>query len=125
MKLDQIAAGRYNLFTGYGAGYVAVNNVRHEESVLVSPQSVTAWRVAGFAELVPADFGFIAGLHPEIVIVGTGAAQRFPRGELARALATSGAGVEIMDTRAACRTYNILAAEERKVVAAILVGSDP
>ena len=125
MKLHQIEAGGYNLFTGYGAGYVAVNNVRHEESVLVSPQSVTAWRVAGFAELVPADFGFIAGLHPEIVIVGTGAAQRFPRGELARALATSGAGVEIMDTRAACRTYNILAAEERKVVAAILVGSDP
>jgi len=121
MKLQRIDAGRHNLFTGYGAGYVAVNHVRHVQSVLVSPQSVAVWEVAEFAELAPAHFGFIAELRPEIVIVGTGAAQRFPGADLSRALVASGVGVEIMDTRAACRTYNILAAEERKVVAAILV----
>jgi len=55
------------------------------------------------------------------VIVGTGATQRFPPHELAKALATTGVGVEVMDTRAACRTYNILASEGRKVVAAILI----
>jgi uncharacterized protein len=124
MKLQRIEAGRHNVFTGYGAGYVAVNNVRHEQSVIVSPGAVAAWRVAGFAGLVAEDFGFIAELRAEIVILGTGAAQRFPRGAVARALASSGAGVEVMDTGAACRTYNILVAEERRVVAAILVGAE-
>ena len=57
----------------------------------------------------------------EIVIFGTGAVQRFPRPELARALAATGAGVEVMDSKAACRTYNILASEGRGVVAAILM----
>ena len=60
-------------------------------------------------------------LKPEVVVLGTGPAQRFPRPELARALAASGAGVEVMDSKAACRTYNILAAEGRSVVAAILL----
>jgi uncharacterized protein len=81
---------------------------------------VSVWAVGGFATLVAADFSFIAELKPEIVILGTGAKQRFPGPELGRALAASGAGVEVMDTRAACRTYNILASEGRKVVAAIV-----
>ena len=58
----------------------------------------------------------------EVVVLGTGSAQRFPAKELARALAATGVGVEVMDTRAACRTYNILASEGRKVAAAVLVG---
>jgi len=82
---------------------------------------VTEWAVAGFEALGAVDFGFIAELKPDIVIFGTGATQRFPRPELARALAAGGAGLEVMDTRAACRTYNILASEGRKVVAAILI----
>jgi uncharacterized protein len=61
-------------------------------------------------------------LKPEVVVLGTGAAQRFPPPELARALAATGVGVEVMDTRAACRTYNILASEGRKVAAAVLIG---
>jgi len=80
------------------------------------------WVVGEFEALTAADFGFIADLKPEIVIFGTGTAQRFPQPELARALADSGAGVEVMDSRAACRTYNILASEGRKVVAAVLLG---
>jgi uncharacterized protein len=109
------------LFTGYGARYVAVNNVRYERSVVVSPQSVGDWQVGSFDDLTGADFGFIAALGAEIVIFGTGRTQRFPHPELARALAATGVGVEVMDTKAACRTYNILAAEGRRVVAAILV----
>jgi len=121
MKLHLTPAADLQLFSGYGAGYVAVNARRHETSVLVTPQSVTEWNVGAFDALTAADFGFVAELRPEVVIFGTGATQRFPRPELARALASIGAGVEIMDTRAACRTYNILAAEGRKVAAAILV----
>ena len=121
MKLHLASGEGLQLFTGYGAGYVAVNRVRYEKCVVVSPQAVSEWGVSGFDALTAADFGFIAELTPEIVILGTGATQRFPAPELARALAASGVGVEAMDSKAACRTYNILAAEARKVVAAILV----
>ena len=121
MKLHLASNEGQQLFTGYGADYVAVNNVRYERSVLVTPSSVTDWPVRSFEALAPADFEFIGVLKPEIVVFGTGSTQRFPRVELARALAASGIGVEVMDSKAACRTYNILAAEGRSVVAAILL----
>jgi len=121
MKLHLMHAAGLQLFSGYGAGYVAVNSVRHENCVVVSPQAVTEWAVTDFEALTRADFGFIVELKPEILIFGTGATQRFPRNELAKALSATGVGVEVMDTRAACRTYNILASEGRRVVAAILI----
>jgi uncharacterized protein len=108
------------LVSGYGAGFIAVNNVRYETGVVVTPQEIRTWNVHGFEALTVADFGFVAALKPEIVILGTGASQRFPRPELSRALAASGVGVEVMDSRAACRTYNVLATEGRRVAAAIL-----
>jgi uncharacterized protein len=121
MKLHLTPGAGLQLFSGYGAGYVSVNNVRYEKCVVVTPQSVAEWAVAGFDALAAADFGFIAMLKPEIVILGTGSRQRFPGPDLGKALAASGAGVEVMDSRAACRTYNILAQEGRKVVAAIVL----
>jgi len=121
MKLHLMQGAGLQLFSGYGAGFVAVNNVRYEKCVVVTPQAVIEWGVSGFEALAVADFGFIESMKPEIMILGTGAAQRFPRPELARALAATGAGVEVMDSRAACRTYNILATEGRKVLAAVLV----
>lgn len=121
MKLHLMPGAGLQLFSGYGPGFVAVNSVRYQTCVLVTPQAVTQWNANGFDALKAAHFEFIAELKPEIVILGTGAAQRFPRPELARMLAASGAGVEVMGSRAACRTYNILASEGRKVVAAILM----
>jgi uncharacterized protein len=121
MKLHSTPNEGRQLFSSYGPGYVAVNNVRYEQNVLVTPEAVMEWPVAGFETLTPGDFGFVQDTQPEILILGTGSAQRFPPPALARALAASGAGVEIMDTKAACRTYNILVAEGRRVAAAILV----
>ena len=121
MKLHLTSNEGRQLFSGYGSGYVAVNSVRYERNVLVSPAAVVEWPVGDFETLTPADFAFIREVQPEIVILGTGARQRFPPPGLARALAASGAGVEVMDTKAACRTYNILVAEGRKVMAAILI----
>jgi uncharacterized protein len=120
MKLHLEQGAGLQLFSGYGAGYVAVNNVRYATCVVVSPRAVIEWQVSGFDALTEEDFGFIESMKPEIVILGTGAVQRFPPPALARALAATGVGVEIMDSRAACRTYNILATEGRRVVAAIL-----
>ena len=122
MKLHLTPGEGLQLFSGYGSGYVAVNGVRYETGVIVSPDKVTEWAANGFDALSATDFGFVEELKPEIVIFGTGATQRFPSPGLARPLAAIGVGVEIMDSRAACRTYNILASEGRKVVAAILIG---
>ncbi len=65
--------------------------------------------------------GPLAELKPEVVLLGTGTRLRFPHPRLTRALTDAGIGVEVMDTPAACRTFNILAAEGRKVLAAVIL----
>lgn len=122
MKFHITRAAGQNLFTGYGDGYVAINHERFEHPVLVLPeQPVRQWNVAGFDALTAADFVALLQARPEIVILGTGDIHRFPRPELTLPLAAAAVGFEAMDTKAACRTYNILMAEGRQVVAAILV----
>ena len=115
------AAG--NMFTGHGAGYVRIGETDYRENLLVTPeQLVEGWAPGGFDALVESDFVALASLRPEVALFGSGAAMRFPHPRLTRALTEAGIGLEVMDTPAACRTYNILAAEGRRVAAAILVG---
>jgi uncharacterized protein len=121
VKLHLTTGEGQHLFSGHGHGWVAVNRVRYETSIVVTPASVTAWTVPSFDELSVADFVPVLALKPEVVIFGTGEIMRFPARELALAFAAADVGVEAMDSGAACRTYNILAAEGRKVAAAILV----
>jgi uncharacterized protein len=121
LKLHLSNISGINVFTGYGEGYVMLNRQRYAQNLAVLPDRiVTDWRPAGFDQLTAADFTVLAGLAPEIVLLGTGTRLRFPRPELTRALTEARIGLEVMDLQAACRTYNILAAEERKVVAALL-----
>ena len=120
MKLHAAAPGTYNVITAYGAGYVAVNGQRHESSLIVTPQTVLDWPVAAFAELKGEDFEALETLGLEIVLLGTGPRQRFPHPRLTAGLREARIGLEVMDVQAACRTYNILVAEERKVAAALL-----
>jgi uncharacterized protein len=120
VKLHASAPGGANTFTGYGEGYVMVNGERRESSLVVMADRVVGWPATAFEALTVADFSFITDLKPEIVLLGTGARQRFPHPRLTRALAEAGIGLEVMDVQAACRTYNILVAEERKVAAALL-----
>ena len=123
MKLHQTQATEQNLFTGYGAGYVAINGVRYETTLIVTPRQVLVedWRGLKFEQLEAAHFEFLLALQPEIVLLGTGAALRFPAPILFRCLAQAQIGLEVMDSAAACRTYNILSAEGRNVVAGILL----
>lgn len=121
MKLHLAQAPGTNLFTGYGPGYLAVNNTRHERHLLVMADRLEAWDVAGFDSLAASAFEQMLALQPEVVVLGTGAALRFPPQAMVRPLTTAGIGVEIMDSRAACRTYNILSTEGRRVLAAVLV----
>ena len=120
MKLHASALGHLHTFTGYGAGYVMVNGTRHEASLLVLPERLEPWPVAGFETLAEEHFARIAELKPEVVLLGTGGRLRFPDPRLTAPLARARIGFEAMDLQAACRTYNILMAEERNVLAALL-----
>jgi uncharacterized protein len=120
VKLHASAPSALNTFSGYGDGYVLVNGQRNESSLIVMPERILPWNVAAFDALAEADFEVFLGLDLEILLLGTGPRQRFPHPRLTRALAHKRIGVEAMDLQAACRTYNILMAEERRVAAALL-----
>jgi uncharacterized protein len=121
MKFHLARAQGRNLFSGYGPGYVVVNGVRYGRSLIVLQDRVVEWEVASFEDLTEAAFAALAELALEIVVLGTGARLRFPHPSLTRALHAVGAGLEVMDTHAACRTYNILLSENRRVGAALIV----
>lgn len=122
MKLHLTRAAGRNLFTAYGDGYVSINDQRYERALIVAPDHpVAEWEASSFETLGPGDFDAVLRMNPEIVLLGTGARLRFPRPELTRRLVETAVGYEVMDTKAACRTYNILMAEGREVVAAIFV----
>ena len=121
MKLHLAERGNTKLFTAHGADYVMVNGERFDRNIAVLAEEVrNDWPAAGFDELGEAHFAYFLALKPDVLLLGTGARQRFPHPRLYRALTDAGIGVECMNTPAACRTYNILVAEGRKVVAAIL-----
>ena len=99
-----------------------INGVAYGQSLVVLPKRMlAAWGPDSAADLRAGDFEAIARLAPEIVLLGTGRQQRFPSPDLYRCLIEKGTGLEIMDTAAACRTYNILASEGRRVAAALLM----
>ena len=120
MKLHAAGPSRSNAFTGYGEGYVLVNGERHSGNVIVLPERVLPWSATGFDTLQAQDFAELAALPLEVVLLGTGARLRFPHPRLTQSLAAARIGLEVMDLQAACRTYNILMAEERRVAAALL-----
>jgi len=121
MKLYADQPANLNIVTGYGQDYVLINTQRHEGNLLITPDEVFAnWAPGGFTGLIADDFVAVRNLQAQVVIIGTGARQRFPAPALLRPLIEAGIGFEVMDLPAACRTYNILANEGRKVVAALL-----
>ena len=122
MKIEREQAEGKNMFTGYGEGYVEVNRARHTASLVVSASRVlTDWPARSLEALGADHFAAILELRPEILLLGTGATFRFPEPARLAPLYRAGFGVEVMDTPAACRTYNILLGEGRNVVAAIIL----
>ncbi len=120
MSLDG-AEGVYRIL-GYGDGEIRINDQRHRESLLVSPDTlVTEWGPASMEALTRSHLDGALELNPEVILLGTGSTQIFPDREMMRPLLQSGIGLEIMDTASACRTYNILMSEGRRVVAALIL----
>jgi len=121
LKLHADSPTALNTVTAYGPGFVEVNQIRHQRPLLVMPdRPVEPWDVTSFDALSTADFDRLRDLAPELVILGTGARQRFAHPRLLRPLLEARIGCEAMTSQAACRTYNILMGEGRKVLAAIL-----
>src|SRR5689334_21344128 len=101
-----------NVITGSGPGWVRVGTELYRDNVVVTAEGVEpAFAPGGFDALSADDFAALLRTTPEIVLLGTGATQRFPRPAVVAPLMNANVGLEVMDTRAACRTYNILVAE--------------
>jgi uncharacterized protein len=121
VKLHLANTAGLNMFTAYGDDYVAVNHEKHLKNLILLPESIIhEWSTATVETLAASDMEKLLELGTEIILLGTGKRLRFPAGPLMRPFAPAGIGLEIMDLQAACRTYNILAAEGRKVAAALL-----
>jgi uncharacterized protein len=122
MKLQADLIANANVVSGYANGSLQIGGELWSRSVLLPWQgAVTPWEDATFERLGAAHFAAVAALAPELVLFGSGRRLRFARSEWLQPLIDRRIGIESMDTAAACRTYNLLVAEGRRVVAALLV----
>jgi uncharacterized protein len=121
MKLHSTPTQHYQTVTAYDDAGVEINAVRFTRSLVVLPEvAPVAWPPASFDALTQEHFAEIDATLPDVVILGTGKRQRFVHPKLTAVLTTRRIGVECMDNQAACRTYNILMAEGRKVALALI-----
>ena len=121
IELDSISDSR-NKIDGYSAGQVTITNKVYQSSLLVSPDIIVPdWPPKLFSDLAISHIEQIMTLDPEIVILGTGKSLTFPSELLLQPITGRSIGIEIMDTGAACRSYNFLLGEGRHVVAALLM----
>ena len=108
--------------SGYGPGWIGIGGERITSSVIISSTGERQeWACRCFEELGAAHFAQLAELGAELIIFGSGKRIRFPKPDWIKPLIDRQTGIETMDTEAACRTYNVLAAEGRRVVAALLM----
>jgi len=122
LKLQSDPHSGANTITGYGDGYVEINQTPYAHAVLLrSDGAISEWPVQSFEGLEASHFTQMVDLNPELILIGTGSKQRFPKPELLESLILAKIGFEIMDSQAACRTYNILVGEGRQVLLALIV----
>jgi uncharacterized protein len=123
MKIAKENTGRdVKVIRAYAPGRINVSETLLTKSFIVArEQLIEDWAPQRFEDLTAESLKPALALEPEILIIGTGKQQHFLPGESMAALSRGGIGVEVMDTAAACRTYNVLLSEDRKVVAALLM----
>ena len=121
MKFTQQLPSGINVIRRYGADFIVIGEQEIRESCLVTASSIESWAPRSVEELHVEQFAALFALAPEVVVLSTGAKQQFPRAALRAEFATRRIGLEVMEIGAACRTYNVLVGEERRVLAAILL----
>ena len=121
MRFTQDSASTINVIRGYGGGELRVNEDVYRDAVIVSPSAVIVEpNVHGLQDLEQVDLARILALKPELVLLGTGPRQSFPPPAFGAQFLRAGIGFEVMDTGAACRTFNVLVMEQRQVAALLL-----
>ena len=121
MKFTQQLPSGINLIRRYGADFIVIGEQEIRSSCLVTANSLEPWTPRSVEELRAEHLGALFELAPEVVVLSTGAKQMFPRAALRAEFATRRIGLEVMEIGAACRTYNVLVGEERRVLAALLL----
>ncbi len=111
-----------HLIDAYGGGGFRISGETHRGSVIVSSEAVVEWTVADAAALTAVDLAPVVAMEPrpEILLIGCGRRAAFIRPEVRQTLRDAGVIIDAMDTGAACRTYNVLLGEARRVAAALI-----
>ena len=121
MKFTQQRPDGANLIRRYGADFIQVGEREIRASCIVGANVLTPWPPRSVDDLTVESFTALFELTPELVVLSTGSTQRFPRAALRAEFATRKVGLEVMEMGAACRTYNVLVGEERRVLVAVLL----
>jgi uncharacterized protein len=121
MKFTQDLSSGINVIRSYGGGELRVNENIYRGAVILSASTVIAEpNIHNLEDLIAVDGSRILALEPELVLLGTGSRQIFPAASFGAQFLRAGIGFEVMDTGAACRTFNVLVAEHRQVAALLL-----
>ncbi len=125
MKLSlDYSTSKYTI-QAYESDALTINEKRYRHTVVLSPeQLIEPWSPKSVNELTSEHIQLLLELTPDIILLGTGDSLVFPSPELSILALQQGIGFEVMDTGSACRTFNVLAAEDRNVVAALMIGCD-
>lgn len=122
MKFQLETDGQQLTISACRPGVITVNQEEITTSLIITPDAlIRDWPPLSHDELIPEHFSTVAEMEPVILIYGSGSRQRFPAPELLEPLINKGIGIEVMDTAAACRTYNVLVSEGRNVAAALII----
>ena len=122
MKFTLDRPGTLHVVRGYAPGQLRIGELEYSRSVIVSATTlIDDWRPQHIGELTTADLEPALALRPQVLLLGSGARQVFPSPELLAQLYAARIGFEVMDTGAACRTYNVLVGEGREVAAALII----
>ena len=122
MKFTQHTPGGLNLIRRYGAGFIAIGEEEIRSSCIVGASTlIRDWPPTDVPSLKLEHLAPLFEFAPEVVVLSTGAQQRFPSAAMRAEFATRRIGLEVMEVGAACRTYNVLVSEERKVLAAVML----
>ena len=122
MEIAPIQLVGRQVVLGYGKGGFLVSDQQWHGAILVFPDRTLPWDAMALADLTVASFRAVTESNPppDILLIGTGARMAMLPAGLRADLRSLGLAIETMDTGAACRTYNLLVGEERRVAAALL-----
>ncbi|MEC9205593.1 MAG: MTH938/NDUFAF3 family protein [Pseudomonadota bacterium] len=119
MELTQEPKDSKNFIKNYENSVIYIGESSYKYDIILSPKNIREWEIDQIENLSLKDFSGILGLDPEIIIIGTGDKMIVPKREIINNIYGQGIGLEYMKTDSACKTFNILLSEERKVVAAL------